>query len=73
VERLSFPHAAGWQLLIGEVALEVTEETKPCALMERAHAGLRRAMTPDWRGGVCCRVISGGTIAVGDEVRLRDA
>jgi MOSC domain-containing protein YiiM len=41
--------------------------------MEEAHAGLKRALTPDWRVGVCCRVLSGGLISVGDTVQLIDA
>jgi len=31
---------------------------------------LRKALTPDWRAGVACRVVHGGTIMVGDEVTL---
>ena len=68
VEGLVTPHAGG-RLAIGEMILEVTEETRPCQVMEAAHAGLRAALKPDWRGGVCCRVIRGGRIRVGDEVR----
>ena len=48
--------------------LEVTQETKPCHLMEAAHPGLKRALTPEWRGGVCCRVLKGGKVRVGDRV-----
>ena len=48
-------------------------ETDPCSRMDEQHAGLRDALTPDWRGGVCCRVIAGGNVAVGDEVRLAAA
>ena len=29
-----------------------------------------RALTPDWRGGFCSRVIEDGEIAVGDEIRI---
>lgn len=58
------------RLSIGEVVLEVTQETDPCMLMERAHTGLKRALTPDWRGGVCCAVIAGGTIRIGDDVKV---
>lgn len=68
VEGLSVPHEAGWQLRIGDVLLEVTQETSPCELMERARAGLRIAMMPDWRGGVCCCVLHGGEIRVGNAV-----
>jgi len=58
----------GARLAVGDAVLEVTKETKPCALMDRARDGLRVALQPDWRGGVCCNVITGGTIRVGDEV-----
>lgn len=68
VEGVSFLHEAGWRLRIGDVVLEVTQETSPCELMERARAGLRNAMTPDWRGGVCCSVLRGGKIHIGNTV-----
>ncbi len=58
----------GRRLVIGSLVLEVTQETQPCQVMEAAHRGLRAALTPDWRGGVCCRVVQGGTIRVGDRV-----
>ncbi|HXJ02234.1 MAG TPA: MOSC domain-containing protein [Micropepsaceae bacterium] len=61
---------AGGQLVIGGAVLEVTEETKPCQVMETAHRGLRRALEPAWRGGVCCRVVRGGCIRVGDTVDI---
>jgi len=67
VEGLAVP-AEGSRLAVGEAVLEVMEETKPCSVMEAAHRGLRRALTPDWRGGVTCRVLKGGTIRVGDAV-----
>ena len=73
VEGLERPRKVGARLKIGDVTLEVTEETAPCALMERSHAGLRAAMTPDWRGGVCCTVISGGSIGLGDAVSVEPA
>lgn len=59
---------AGSRLLIGGVVLEVTGEADPCRRMDEACAGLRRALTPEARGGVRCRVLAGGPIAVGDEV-----
>ena len=70
VEGLERPRQIGARLCIGDVVLEVADETKPCALMEAAHAGLRAAMKPEWRGGVCCTVVSGGEIRVGDGVML---
>lgn len=55
---------------IGDVELEVTEETRPCTLMDAQHRGLTAALAPEWRGGVCCKVIRGGSIAVGDRVEI---
>ena len=69
VEGLEPPQAEGVRLQIGEVILQVAQETKPCALMERAFRGLRDAMRPQWRGGVCCNVIRGGVIRLDDDVR----
>lgn len=60
-------------IVIGEVVLEVTGETDPCQRMDEAHAGLRRALTPEARGGVRCRVLAGGKIAVGDTVAWQAA
>jgi MOSC domain-containing protein YiiM len=40
---------------IGDTVLEVAMETEPCQLMDRAHFGLRKAMVPEWRGGVAAR------------------
>ncbi len=58
----------GRRLRIGEVELEVTRETNPCGLMDSQQAGLTGALTPEWRGGVCCNVISPGAISPGDRI-----
>ncbi len=68
VEGFERPHRKGDSIRIGEVVLVVTEETEPCFLMERARSGLKAALEPDWRAGVCCNVVSGGAIALGDPV-----
>lgn len=60
----------GAKLRIGNVLMEVTEETDPCSRMEEQAPGLKAALTPNWRGGVCCKVLSGGDVKVGDEVTL---
>jgi len=55
---------------IGDVELKITQETSPCSLMDKLYQGLTTALTPDWRGGVCCKVISAGTIRIGDPVEI---
>ena len=60
----------GKSVRIGEVILKITQETKPCSLMDELHQGLRNALTPDWRGGVCCKVVEAGSIQVGDHVEI---
>ena len=70
VSGVAAPQQSGGQIRIGDVVLEVKLETDPCWLMEQSHAGLKAALTPHWRGGVCCKVLTGGDIRVGDAVSL---
>lgn len=70
VEGIELPKAKGGILAIGDVVLEVTAETSPCRRMEEAQSGLLKALSPDWRGGVTCRVVSAGRIATGDLVMV---
>ncbi|MEZ5987529.1 MAG: MOSC domain-containing protein [Planctomycetota bacterium] len=65
--------AIGRRLRVGPTLLEVLGELHPCELMDRAQPGLHAALRPEGRGGVHCRVLEGGEIAVGDEVRVEDA
>lgn len=71
VDDLVFSSAdVGKHLQIGELRLEITGETDPCKKMEIAHVGLETALTPDWRGGVTCRVLNDAMIHLGDEITL---
>ena len=51
-------------LVIGEVRLKITRETDPCKRMDEAQPGLKQALMPGWRGGVCCRVLNTGQITL---------
>ncbi|MFN3868472.1 MAG: MOSC domain-containing protein [Hyphomicrobiaceae bacterium] len=73
VEGVRLPRARGAILSVGSVRLEVTYPTQPCARMDEAHPGLLKALHPEWRGGVTCRVLDGGDIAVGDPVAILHA
>lgn len=70
VEGLDLPQRAGVRLRVGSALLETTVETEPCERMEKLAIGLRAALTPDWRGGVCAKVIEEGAIAVGDTITI---
>ncbi len=74
VRGLSLADTGGRRLRIGDqVVLQVTGELEPCSRMDEAHEGLREALVPDWRGGLTCRVLTGGRIATGDPVSLEDS
>lgn len=72
VAGLSFgPQHVGKQLIIGALHLLITGETDPCYRMDAQYQGLTRVLLPNWRGGVCCQVLSDGRINVGDLVTLK--
>ena len=74
VEDFDLPQREGARLRIGDdVVLEIRTEIDPCDRMEELHAGLRQALAPDWRGGVGAQVIAGGTVSVGDQIRVEQA
>ena len=60
----------GKSIRIGEVRLEIMQETYPCSLMDQQHQGLRKELLTEWRGGVCCNVLTAGSIQVGDQVEI---
>ncbi len=69
VEDFDLPQTPGARIRIGaDVVLEITVECDPCSRMDELVDGLRLALIPDWRGGALTRVISGGTISVGDAI-----
>ena len=70
VSGVELPRRAGDRITVGDLALEVCMETDPCERMDEQHQGLRAALTPDWRGGVACKVLSDVTIRVGDPVAV---
>jgi MOSC domain-containing protein YiiM len=70
VDDIDLPRRAGDVLQIGQLRLQINGETDPCSRMDEQCAGLKQALTPDWRGGVFCTVIEDGAVAIGDAVIL---
>lgn len=70
IENIDFHQDSGYKIQIGEVLLLVTRQTDPCSRMDEQYSGLTNALMSDWRGGVCCSVVKGGNISLGDEVKL---
>jgi MOSC domain-containing protein YiiM len=56
----------GKLLRLGECFVRILGETRPCEQMEEAQAGLRKALSPNWRAGVFGEIVEGGAIRVGD-------
>jgi len=71
VDELPLFETKGALLTLGEAVLEVTGETDPCERMEAVQPGLFKALAQEWRGGVTCRVITGGLLTVGMNISLQ--
>lgn len=66
------PTEPGARLVVGDVVLEVVRRAAPCRVMdESVGPGAARAL--HGRGGAICRVLTSGSIAVGDEVETGSA
>lgn len=70
VDHLPLYQNTSSRIRLGEALLEITGETDPCERMEQTHTGLLKALTPNWRGGVTCRVLQGGAIQLGMAVEI---
>jgi MOSC domain-containing protein YiiM len=68
VRGVALPRREGARLTVGALELEVCMETGPCDRMDEQYQGLTALPKPDWRGGVCCRVLNDAEIRVGDPV-----
>ena len=71
IDEIDLENKIGSWISIGEVVLEITGETDPCSRMDEIHPGLKKVLEPNWRGGVTCRIIHGGIIAINDKVTFQ--
>jgi len=69
VDLPTLPRTPGTRLTIGEVVLEVRRDCAPCETMERSVAAGARLALVD-RAGISARVISSGTLTVGDQISV---
>lgn len=70
---IDLPQTPGAVIAIGlDVRLELTVECGPCSRMDEIMPGLKAVLTPGWRGGVLAKVLAGGDIRVGDEIRIEE-
>ena len=56
--------------LADDAAAAATEPAEDPLVDDPLAPGLFAALTPDWRGGACSRVLAGGMIAIGDAIRI---
>src|SRR5688572_12994990 len=68
ISGIDLADTRGRVLVVGSTRIEIGGELTPCERMDEAAAGLRAALSRDWRGGVFARVLEGGIVRVGDRV-----
>jgi MOSC domain-containing protein YiiM len=61
----------GSTVRIGGVEIEVKGITQPCPVMDQAAPGMQAALKPGGLAGVWGRIVEGGEIHPGDELRKR--
>lgn len=67
---LPLADSRGKLLRLGECLVRILGETRPCEQMEEAQAGLRKALSPNWRAGDFGEIVEGGAIRIGDRAEF---
>lgn len=70
ISGIDLENTTGNLLKIGNFMLEITGELAPCHRMDEQFEGLTKALTPHWRGGVTCKILSEGVVNENDIVTL---
>jgi len=73
VSNLNLKELVGIQIRIGSALVEIIGEVVPCHVMDDAQEGLKRALKPEWRGGVYGRIITTGQVSVGDNIVIHSS
>ena len=72
VEGIDLENTTGEVLKIGNFLVEITGELNPCERMDEQVVGLTKALTPNWRGGVTCKLLSEGIVNEKDKITFMD-
>lgn len=72
VEGIDLENTTGEVLKVGSFLVEITGELNPCHRMDEQVAGLTKALTPNWRGGVTCKLLREGIVNEKDQVIFMD-
>ena len=72
ISGIDLENSTGMILKIGDFFLEITGELNPCQRMDDQVVGLTKALTPNWRGGVTCKILSEGYVNEKDVVAIGD-
>ena len=70
VRGIELAQTRGRTIRLGACRILIHGETRPCNLMDEMQPGLRKAMGPEWRGGVYGEILDDGVIRIGDRVGL---
>jgi len=69
VRGIDLEHSRGQTIEIGDTAIRIFGETRPCERMDAACSGLRARLSPEWRAGAFGEVVRAGVLRVGDRAR----
>ena len=72
VKGIDLENTTGEVLKVGSFLVEITGELNPCERMDEQVAGLTKALTPNWRGGVTCKLLREGIVNEKDKVSFVD-
>ena len=66
IDLMGLPN--GTRLQVGSALLETTKECTPCSMVDEVRMGLREELRG--KRGMLARVVRGGEIRIGDEIRV---
>jgi MOSC domain-containing protein YiiM len=72
IKGIDLENTTGEVLKVGSFLVEITGELNPCYRMDEQVAGLTKALTPNWRGGVTCKLLREGIVNEKDQVTFMD-